>query len=110
MENLGKRSGITDVSLINKQENTGDRNKKTEIIPHILSDHQGMRLLGLVSLREDAQNPQETESPGSLELWLGVRGHPRGDKGIGSRYRMWNSLRVDQKGNKIWSVKKKEKK
>jgi hypothetical protein len=38
-----------------------------------------------------------------------VGGHPRGDKEIGSRYKMWNSLRVDQKRNKIWSVKKKEK-
>jgi hypothetical protein len=58
-----------------------NRYKKIEIIPYILADHQGMRLLGLSSLREDASNPQETEAPGSLEFWWGVGGHPTGDKG-----------------------------
>jgi hypothetical protein len=32
------------------------------------------------------------------------RGHPLGDRG--RRYRMWNIQRVDQEGNKDWTVKK----
>jgi hypothetical protein len=36
-------------------------------------------------------------------------GHPHGDRGVGRRYGMWNSQRVDGGGCriKIWSVKKK---
>jgi hypothetical protein len=34
-------------------------------------------------------------------------GHPGGDRGLGRRYGMWNSWRVDEEGNKIWSVKSK---
>ena len=49
------------------------------------------------------------EAPGSLEVRWGegrVWGHPHGDKGVGRRYGMWNSRKVDQGGrNKIWSVK-----
>jgi hypothetical protein len=35
-------------------------------------------------------------------------GHPRGDWGGGGvrRYGMWKSQRVDQEGDKIWTVKK----
>jgi hypothetical protein len=29
-----------------------------------------------------------------------------GWKGVGRRYGMWNSQRVDQEGDKIWSIKK----
>jgi hypothetical protein len=32
-------------------------------------------------------------------------GHPHGDRGVGRKYGMWNSRRVDEGGNKIWSVK-----
>jgi hypothetical protein len=38
------------------------------------------------------------------------KGRPHGERGTGRRYGMWNSQRVDQEGNKIWSVKKKKKK
>jgi hypothetical protein len=45
------------------------------------------------------------EAPGSLEVrWSGAWGHPCGDRGVGRRYGMWNSQRVDGK-DKIWSVK-----
>jgi hypothetical protein len=33
-------------------------------------------------------------------------GHPRGDMGVGRRYEVGNSQRVDLEENKIWSVKK----
>ena len=33
-------------------------------------------------------------------------GHPRGDMGVGRRYEVGNSQRVDWEENKIWSVKK----
>ena len=36
-------------------------------------------------------------------------GHPHGDRGVGRRYGMWNSWRVDREGSKILSVKKQEK-
>jgi hypothetical protein len=36
-------------------------------------------------------------------------GHYRGDSSMGRKYEMWNSRRVDQEGNKIWTVKKKKK-
>ena len=29
-------------------------------------------------------------------------------KGVGKRYRMWNSQREDQEGNKIWILKERE--
>jgi hypothetical protein len=50
------------------------------------------------------------EAPGSLEVrWggkMGHGGHPHGERGLGRRYGMWNSHRVNQGGgNKIWSVK-----
>ena len=35
-------------------------------------------------------------------------GHPLGDKVVGRRYGMGKSQRVDQKGDKIWSEKKKK--
>ena len=67
--------------------------------------------MGLV--REDAPNLQETgdrkefrslvrwwEWGGRVETSLGRQGWARW------RNRMWNSRRVDQKGNKIWSLKK----
>ena len=37
--------------------------------------------------------------------WGGGWGHPHGDRGVGRRYGMWNSQRVDGGGDKIWSVK-----
>ena len=46
------------------------------------------------------------EVPGSLEVWWGGVGagdNPHGDKGLGKKG-MWNSWRVDQEVNKIWSV------
>jgi hypothetical protein len=48
------------------------------------------------------------EAPSSIEVWwVGSRG--QGDilleMGLGKRYGMWNSQRVDQERNKIWSVK-----
>jgi hypothetical protein len=39
---------------------------------------------------------------------VGQWGHPHGVKGVRRRYEMWKSQRVDQKGNKIWSEKKKK--
>jgi hypothetical protein len=35
---------------------------------------------------------------------VGVGGHLLG-VGAGRRYRMWNSQRVDQEGDKVWTVK-----
>ena len=32
----------------------------------------------------------------------------RGDREVGRRYGMWNSRRVDQERNKIWSKKERE--
>ena len=51
------------------------------------------------------------EDPGSLEVrWGGGGwGHPCGDRVV-RRYGIWNSRRVSWEGNKICSVKKKEKK
>jgi hypothetical protein len=51
------------------------------------------------------------EAPGNLEVWwawggVGGWGHPSGDTGVGSSYGMWNSQRVGQYGDKIWSLKK----
>jgi hypothetical protein len=44
------------------------------------------------------------EAPWSLEVWkVGEWGPPPGDRGLRKRYGMWNSWRVDQEGNKIWS-------
>jgi hypothetical protein len=48
------------------------------------------------------------EAPGSLEVWwgggrggdLGVGGEVA-DRGMGRRYGIWNSQRVDQEGDKI---------
>jgi hypothetical protein len=47
------------------------------------------------------------EVPRSLEVrWYGRLGHSSGDKGIGRRYGMWSSRRVDGgMENGIWSVK-----
>jgi hypothetical protein len=49
------------------------------------------------------------EAPESLDIrWDGGWGHPHEDRGLGRRYGMWNSQRVDQgRGNKIRSVKNK---
>jgi hypothetical protein len=42
------------------------------------------------------------EAPGSFEVrWGEGWGHPHGDMGVGRRYRVWNSQRVDGEGNKI---------
>jgi hypothetical protein len=39
------------------------------------------------------------EAPGSLEVrWVEVCGHPQGDRGMGKRYGMWKSWRVDVGG------------
>jgi hypothetical protein len=47
------------------------------------------------------------EALGSSEvMWGRGWGHPRGEKGLGRRYGMWNSLRVDWEGSKIWSASK----
>jgi hypothetical protein len=65
---------------------------------------------GLGSVRDDALNPQETGSPGELEVWWGGQGWRGGDilveTGGKRRYGMWNSLRVEWERNKIWSVRK----
>ena len=53
-------------------------------------------LLGLGLVREDVPNPQET---GDLREFRGQVGWR-----VGRRYGMWNSSRVDQKGNRIWMV------
>ena len=46
------------------------------------------------------------EAPGSLEVrWGGGWGHPHGDRGVGRRYGMRNSRRVERARNKIWSGK-----
>jgi hypothetical protein len=63
------------------------------------------------SLREDAPNPQETGGPREFRDLVGWGwGHPCGDRGVGRRYGMWKSQRVNQEGNKIWSKKLKIKK
>jgi hypothetical protein len=67
---------------------------------------------GLGSVRDDAPNPQGTGGSRKfrgLVGWSGVGGwgHPTGDTGVGRRYGMWNSQRVGQEENKIWSLKKK---
>jgi hypothetical protein len=47
------------------------------------------------------------EAPGNLEVWWGRGGDILVEVGgMGRRYGMWNSWRVDWEGNKIWSVKK----
>ena len=39
------------------------------------------------------------EAPGSLDVRRGWGwGHPRGNRGMGRRYEMWNIQRVDQEG------------
>jgi hypothetical protein len=48
------------------------------------------------------------EAPGSLEVrWGGGWGHSHGDRGVGRRYGMWNSQRVNGGGDKIRKVKNK---
>jgi hypothetical protein len=49
---------------------------------------------------------KKLEAPGSLKLWWG--GWWVGTGGIRRRYVRGNSQRVDQEGDKIWSVKKKK--
>jgi hypothetical protein len=40
------------------------------------------------------------EAPESLEVWFGGWWeHPHGDRGMGRRYRIWNSWRVDLGGS-----------
>jgi hypothetical protein len=57
------------------------------------------------SLRDDALNPQETGGPRKFRGQVGWGwGHPRVDRGLGRRYGMWNSQKVDG-GNKKWSIK-----
>jgi hypothetical protein len=62
-------------------------------------------LLDLDSVREDAPNPQETGSPREIQglvgwgLGVGDWGHPHGDRGLGRRYEMWNSQRVEVVGD-----------
>jgi hypothetical protein len=60
---------------------------------------------GLGLVREDAPNHQETGGPRDLRglVGWGMRewGHPYGDRGVGRRYVMWNSWRVDQ----TWGIK-----
>ena len=34
------------------------------------------------------------------------RGHPYGDREVGRKCGRWNTQRIDQEGNKIWSMKK----
>ena len=77
--------------------------------------HNSRGLGGLCSFRDDAPIPQETGGQvgwgggGGVGGWGGGGGgggHPRGDRGLGRRYGMWNSRRVDGEGDKIWSVKK----
>jgi hypothetical protein len=45
------------------------------------------------------------EAPGSVEVrWSGGWGYPHGDGGVGRKYGMWNTQRVDEgggEGNKI---------
>jgi hypothetical protein len=53
------------------------------------------------------------EASGSVEVcWSGVgrvrTSLWRWDGGRGRRYEMWNSQRVDQEEDKIWTVKKKK--
>jgi hypothetical protein len=63
-------------------------------------------LPGLDLVREEASDPQETGGPREFRGLVGWGwGHPHGDRGAGKRYRMWNRWRVDQVGNKIWSIK-----
>jgi hypothetical protein len=62
-------------------------------------------LLGLDSIREDAPNPQVTEGPRECGgLVVGGCRYPRGNRGMG--YGMWNNQRVNEKGDKIWTLKK----
>jgi hypothetical protein len=71
-------------------------------------------LLDMGSVREDASNLLENggckERGGLVRCVGGGRGtvHP-GEDGQ-RRYGMWNSQRMDQERDKIWSVKKKKKK
>jgi hypothetical protein len=41
---------------------------------------------------------KKLEAPGSLDVWLGKgwwEGHPSGDTGMGKRFVIWNTQRVD---------------
>jgi hypothetical protein len=61
----------------------------------------------MCSFRDDAPNPQETGSPRELRGKVGWEAeHPCGDKGVGRKYGMWNSQRVDRRVDKIWNIKK----
>jgi hypothetical protein len=70
------------------------------------------RLPSLGSVREYAPNPQETRGPRAfwMSSQLGLKaGRGWGyfwRHGVGRRYGILNSLRVDQEGNKICSLKK----
>jgi hypothetical protein len=65
-------------------------------------------LPGLCSFRDDAPNPQEIGGPREFKFsWSRRWGHPHGDRGLGRRYALWNSRKVDGRRDKIWSIKKK---
>jgi hypothetical protein len=49
-------------------------------------------LPGLYSFRDDAPNPQETGGLGEYSSQVHM------ETGIGRRYGIWNSLRVDREG------------
>ena len=60
----------------------------------------------LDSVREDTPNLQETGGHrewGCLVRW-GEVGRDTLEE-IGGKHKMWNSQRVDQEGDKIWTVK-----
>jgi hypothetical protein len=66
------------------------------------------RLPVLGSVIENAHNPQEIGSPGEFRGRVGEGvgwGHPFGDREKGRRYGKWNSHRMHQGRNKIWSIK-----
>jgi hypothetical protein len=47
------------------------------------------------------------DAPGSLEVgWGGRWANPSGERGVGRRYEMWNSWRVDQDGRIKYGVQK----
>jgi hypothetical protein len=68
---------------------------------HIYS--RGLR--GLSSVREDAPSPQETGSPREFRGLVGAEEISLWRQGGRRIYEMWKSQRVDQEGNKIWSLK-----
>ena len=64
-------------------------------------------LPGLCSFKDDAPNPQKTRGPREFRGQVGLHwGHPCRDRGVGRKYGMWNSQRVDRRVDKIWNIKK----